>query len=206
MKKSLLIASLALLHYGLAAQSKLTLESYHYRDGGTSTVMPVIQMETNNRWHAEVRYNYDAHQTLSVYAGRTIERGREIMYSITPMLGYSAGKFNGPSVAVNAEATWNNIFLYSQTQYNLSAQARSQSFFYTWSEAGYDISERFFTGVTLQYTLASGERLIEPGIMGGLSFNNVSLTCYLFKPAAEDRYIILGLNYELSFKIKNKHR
>ena len=205
MNRALLLTGLAIMiQYNLPAQSSLLLENYYYKGQGINTVVPMFHLETKNNWYGELRYNYEDINTLSLYAGKTIAGGNALQYCITPLLGYSAGRFRGPSFAVNAEAEWKNFFASSQTQYSLSLKTTEESFFFTWSEAGYAICDYFFAGLALQYTRLNCGDNFEPGFVAGLSFKNISFPCYIFSPFQAERYFVFGLNYEFSLKKKKQ--
>jgi hypothetical protein len=203
--KSLLLLTgwICIFHHKLPAQSKMLLENYYYNsERGTNAIMPMFHLKTNNNWYAEIRYNYEDVNTVSLYAGKTFAKEGDVTYSLTPLLGYSAGRFRGASFAVNAETEWRQFFISSQSQYSRSLKSKDESFFFTWSEAGYCISENFFSGLALQYTKLSYQDIFEPGFLAGVSIKNVSFPCYLFNPFQHERYFILGLNYEFSLKKK----
>jgi hypothetical protein len=201
MKRTLaIIISILLMQHTLSAQSKLLLENYYYKD--MNSIVPMIHVETKDDWYAELRHNYEDAETFSLYAGKTFRSGNEFEFSITPLLGYAVGKFTGPSLALNTDMEWRGLFFSSQNQYSLSARVKEESFFFSWAEVGYSVSDVFFTGITLQYTRLNKQNTAEPGFLAGLSLNNISFPCYLFKPFQRDRYFVLGLNYEFDLKRK----
>jgi hypothetical protein len=159
-----------------------------------------MHFQAKNNWYAELRHNYEDVNTVSLFAGKAFTGGNEVTFSIIPLLGYSIGKFCGPSLALNTETEWKKLFFSSQNQYSISTKVKKESFFFTWTEAGYSISEWLFTGITLQYTRLSAQNIFEPGLLAGLSFKNVSFPCYIFNPFQRKHYFVLGLNYEFSFK------
>ncbi len=202
MSRHLFLVTLAIIvKHTLFAQSKMLLENYYYKKEDYSTIMPVFHFQTNNNWYAELRYNYEEVRTTSFYAGKTITGGDALGYSITPLIGYAVGQFRGLSFAVNAEAEWKSLFMSSQSQYSVSNRTCAESFFFTWSEAGYSLSDYFFTGLALQYTRLSNESYLEPGFFAGLDFKNFSFPCYVFDPFQQP-YFVIGLNYEINFKKK----
>ncbi|MBL0273539.1 MAG: hypothetical protein IPQ06_10810 [Chitinophagaceae bacterium] len=164
--------------------------------------MPVFHYQARNGVYAELRYNYEDVQTLSFYGGKTFSGGKTLQFSLTPMLGYSTGRFTGLSLATNVEVEWKNFYLSSQTQYSMATKQNSADFFFSWSELGYDISDNFFAGVAIQYTRQQEMNDTEPGVMAGLNFKNISIPFYVFGPFKSGRYFVLGLNYECDFKKK----
>src|SRR5258705_8885247 len=99
MKKSLLtiIWSIMML-LNASAQWKAGIEQYNYIGAqSTGSFVPSVHLQSKNNWYAELRYNYENAQTLSLYGGKTFEDGNGLDYQITPMVGFSTGKFTGVS-------------------------------------------------------------------------------------------------------------
>lgn len=186
------------------AQAKSGLENYNMLNQQQEYMwMPILHYQARNGAYAEIRYNYEDVQTLSVYMGKTFSGGKDLKFSLTPMLGFSGGKFSGISLATNAETEWKNFYVSSQTQYSIASRKSNDNFFFSWSELGYGISDKLFAGVAIQYTRQSGSGNLEPGFVGGIEFNNVSIPFYVFNPFNSERYFVLGINYEFQFKKKH---
>jgi hypothetical protein len=198
MNRSLLtiIWIITMLH-NASAQSKMVFENYNYWGHQTPAIfVPMIHIETRNNWYAEMRYNYEEAETISIYAGKTFGSDRAIHYHITPMAGLSAGRFTGASFAANAEVDWKNFYFSSQSQYSRSFKKEIPDFSFNWSELGYNISRNVFAGLSMQYTRQAGKGEAEPGLMAGINFKNVSVPFYVFNPFSSGSYFVLGLNYE----------
>jgi hypothetical protein len=204
MNRNLLIITwIIMMQHNVSAQTKWGFENYNYWGHQTPGVfVPIVHFETKENWYAELRYNYEDIQTLSLYSGKIFAGGHSVQYSVTPMLGLSVGKFTGVSLATNAEAAWKDFYVSSQTQYSMAAKRNATNFFFSWSELGYNVSRNFFTGLASQYTLQTGRNDFEPGFLAGLNFKNVSFPFYVFSPFRAGRYFVLGLNYE--YKLKKK--
>lgn len=153
-------------------------------------------------WYGEIRYNYEDAKTFSLYAGKTFSGGKVAKYSITPMAGYSTGLFTGFSLGVNTDAEWRDFYFSAQSQYSFSSKTKADNFLFSWSELGYSISDHFFTGLSLQYTLTVCQAAVEPGIVTGVRFKNFEIPFYVFKPFRFERYFVLGLSYEFNLKKK----
>jgi hypothetical protein len=198
-----------MIYHDAAAQWKSGIGLYSYTGMPLAeAIVPVFYLQSDNNWYAELRYNYEDAKTFSMYGGKTFSGGNNLEYTITPMAGFSSGRFTGVSFAINADAEWKKIFLSSQTQYSMSVKKNDsiaikksdESFFFSWTELGYNISDHFFAGLSMQYTRQTGENNFEPGFLAGLNFKNLSFPFYLIKPFCPDRYFILGVNYEFSLK------
>lgn len=203
-----LIAFIASLLAGFAtnAQSKWVFEQYNYIEQSSASLVPMVHFEAKNNWYAELRYNYEDLQTISIFGGKTFSGGNSLEYALTPMAGYSAGNFTGVSFGINTELEWDKFYLSAQSQYSMATQKKASSFFFNWSELGYSITNHLFSGVAMQYTKAKDLNQFEPGFLAGLSFKNISFPFYVFSPFAPGRYFILGLNYEYNLKKKNSNR
>lgn len=208
MKKSLLIITLVILmQHSINAQSKWGIENYNYWGRQTSGIfVPMIHFETRNNWYAEMRYNYEDANTVSFFGGKSFSGGNAVTYKITPMTGFSAGRFTGVSLATNIETDWKQFYVSSQSQYSVALKKDYSNFFFTWSELGYNISDHAFAGLAMQYTLQANDNIFEPGIVAGISFKNISIPFYVFSPFRSGRYFVLGLNYEYHFKKKSNSR
>ena len=208
-KYLLAIACLLLIHYTAAAQWKAGIEQYVYTHTALSeAIVPVCHLQSADNFYAELRYNYEDIKTLSIYGGKTFSGGNRLRYDITPMAGFSTGRFTGISFAFNADLEWESFFISSQTQYSLTIKKKDSiaikknagSFFFSWSELGYNFSRYFFAGLAMQYTRQKGKNDFKPGFLAGLNFKNLSFPFYLFSPFHPDHYFVLGVNYEFSFK------
>lgn len=206
-KKRLSAAVLfCLLSGGSFSQAKSGLENYNQLDQDNAYLwMPILHYQSHKGLYAEFRYNYEEAKTASVFLGKTFESsGKKNEYTWTPMIGFSAGIFKGASLALNAEIGWKRCYISSQMQYSHSFTDREQHFYFNWSEAGYEFSERIFTGIAMQYTLQAGAHDFQPGLLAGLNIGNFSIPLYLFRPFSRNHSIILGLNYEYRLKPKRK--
>lgn len=186
-------------------QAKSGIENYSLLSQGKEYIrMPIIHYQTEKGIYTELRYNYEDVQTLSLFAGKTFAGGNVLKYSLTPMAGFSTGRFTGVSLATNGDIVWKNFYLSSQTQYSRSTKKSTADFIFSWSELGYSISDKYFGGIAIQYTRQQGKSDVEPGFVTGLNFKNISIPVYIFSPLKTGRYFLVGLNYECDFKKKRK--
>lgn len=200
-----MLALFCLLGSMAFSQAKSGVENYNLLGQNNEYVwMPVVHYQTKKGMYAELRYNYEDMKTLSLYAGKTFVGGSVFKYSLTPMGGYCIGKFNGLSFAANAEAEWKDFYLSTQTQYSVATKRDMTNFFFSWTEVGYNVFRNFFTGLAVQYTRQQGVNDIQPGLVAGLNFKNISIPFYLFSPFRPGRYVVLGFVYEYHLKGKNK--
>jgi hypothetical protein len=202
-KRLLIIIGSILMQLNVSAQAKAGLEVYKYMHAQIEgSFQPLAHIQTAKNWYGELRYNYEDAKTLSLYGGRTFTDSGCLQYTFTPMVGFSAGRFGGISFAFNTETDWRKFYFASQTQYSIAIKKNSESFFFSWSEAGYTVCEHFYTGLAMQYTLQAGLNEFEPGFLAGLHFGDLYIPFYVFGPFHSGRYFVLGLIYELKFEKK----
>ena len=201
----LLLLWLVLSFNSRAQSSKMVIENYNYLgQPGSGVVVPMIHFETKKNWYAELRYNYEDNQTISFFGGKTFKGGKDFEYSLTPLAGFSAGRFTGLSLGINTEIEWKNFYISSQTQNSFGTKREIADFFFSWSELGYNISEHFFAGLAMQYTRQKDYTGFEPGFVAGLEIKNFTFPVYVFSPFRNGCYFVVGVNYEYKLNKKRK--
>jgi hypothetical protein len=207
-KKLLKAIVLLMLPVTALAQSKSGLESYNQLgDNAGYLWVPVVHYQHQKGFYSEFRYNYEDLHTGSVFMGKVFEIDRRSAnYSITPMIGFSAGNFNGISIALNAELEWKKLYISSQMQYSFSLQKEVPGFYFNWSEAGYAVTDWFILGPAFQYTLQKGAQEFQPGFFMSASAGKFSIPLYVLHAGGGDPLVILGLNYEFSLRRKQSNK
>jgi len=198
-KKNLLIIIWSILmQLSCTAQTKTGIENYNLKSANEPYLwMPIIHRTGKKGLHTEFRYNYEERKTASVYIGKNFKRDSTLSYSITPMLGWVFGKFNGGSVALNADADYKKFFVSVQTQYTASKDGAAKNFFYTWAETGYQPVDWFYTGVSTQLTKVHEEKdVAEFGLLVGFKIKKITVPVYVFSPFGKGRNFIIGINIE----------
>ncbi len=174
------------------------LEQYYYMGTYKAfTLVPVAYYQTNTNWYAEGRFNYEAINTLSLYAGKTFEKKAAFSYAASPIAGVVLGRLNGGSAGINLAMDYQNFYFNTQSQYTFSVQQRSNNFIYSWSDLTYRFSAKFAAGVSVQQTkLYQINGAFERGLVLRTGFKSWSFPLYIFKPESSERYFVLGINYE----------
>jgi len=207
-KRLLSILAAVLIAVQLPAQARSGMENYHQLGEERSYLwIPMLHYSSAKGYYAELRYNYEDAGTFSIFAGKSFKLNRnKVSGTLTPMLGYSAGNFQGLSIGLNTEISSGRFYFSSQMQYSHALVSDQEGFYFNWSEAGYDLSERIYAGLAFQYTLQAAVGDFEPGIVVGLNAGDFSFPVYLFRPFGKGQTVMAGLNYEfrLSGKKKNK--
>lgn len=189
-------------------QGKGGIEQYTYLGTGERPqVAPVIHYQDNNKWYAEARYNYEDRRTFSLYAGKTFSSEKKVAWALTPMIGGMTGKQQGGLLGLNTTISYKKTYFSSQSQYGVSQQGREENFFFSWSEAGYQLLPWMCTGISLQHTkLYNCRAVVEPGLFAGFSFKQWTFPVYSFNPFGAERYFVLGINREWKFGKSKRHR
>jgi len=192
---------LFLLHE-VSAQQVLSFEQYSFVGAGQNSLLaPVAHFQSDKKWYAEARYNYEDLRTFSLYAGRTFSQEKEFSWSLTPVLGAIAGKMNGGSFGLNSSCSYHKFNFSSQAQYSVSAETRYENFFYNWAEFCYQPAEWIYTGIAVQHTrMYATHTVADPGLLLAFSFGQWTVPLYSFNPFAGEKYYVLGINWEWKHK------
>lgn len=187
---------LFLLYNTAHGQGRVGFEEYYYTGQRLSSAqVPKVYYQGQNNWYGEVRYNYEAEQSFSVYTGRTFSRQDTLSYYFTPMAGIVAGKCKGGSAGMNMGVGYRSLSFSSVFEYNFLGKDRS--FFFNWSELGYQLTGHVYAGLALQQTCIYNKATAwEPGLQIGLSLGKWVFPVYAFNPAANKRYFVLGITRE----------
>jgi hypothetical protein len=172
-------------------------EYYIYRDA-QSFLVPLVYFKSHNNWYASFRYNYEESQTFSFQFGKTFSKEGPVSYSVTPLAGLLAGKFQGLSIGTLAEMETGKFSFYTEPEYCIRLNNPSENFFYNWTELSVQPSKIFYTGFALQTIEYKQEPLyLEPGIMLGITIKNFEVPLYLFKTSASSNYFVIGLHWSM---------
>ena len=144
--------------------------------------------------HLEARYNYEALETGSVWAGYNFSGGETVEWEFTPMVGGVFGDTAGIAPGYKGSLSWRKLEFYSEGEYVFDTGSSSDSFFYNWSELTLAPVEWFRFGLVTQRTRAyESDREIQRGGLAGFTFKNVSLGGYLFNPDDEKPTFVLSV-------------
>jgi hypothetical protein len=187
------------------SQSAAVVEQYYFTPaaGSAAMITPMANFTTSNNWYGEARYNFDELNTFSLYAGRKFAQRGNISWEATPLIGGLIGQMTGGSVGVNFGADYRKLFFASQSQYSFSVENNADRYFYHWSEFGYNATSWLYAGLAMQQTnIYKTTGKLEPGCMIGFSVRNWTIPLYAFNAGEEERYFVLGLNWQWAGKKK----
>ena len=157
-------------------------------------VQPTFTADRN--WlHLEARYNYEANDTGSAWAGYNFSGGEKLEWELTPMLGGVFGDTTGIAPGYKGSLTWRKLELYSEGEYVFDTGSTSDSFLYNWSELTLAPAEWFRFGMVTQRTrLYKTDRDIQRGVLAGFSFKKVSVTGYVLNPDEDKPTFVFAIS------------
>jgi hypothetical protein len=158
-----------------------------------SYVQPTVTVD-HDFLHLEARYNYEARRTGSLWVGWNFSWGKDLVFTLTPMVGGVFGDLNGMAPGVEWDLSWGPLELYSESEYVLDFAGSSGNYFYSWSELSVWPFEWLRAGIALQRTRAvESSRLAQWGPLLGLQIWKLTAAAYWFEPGQADAYWVASL-------------
>jgi hypothetical protein len=143
--------------------------------------------------HLEGRYNYEAFETGSLWAGYNFQFGSNLVFQITPMLGVVFGDLTGIAPGYNYSLTYKKFSLTSQGEYVFDVGNSSGNYFYTWSELTYSPWDWLHAGIVAQRTKIYHTSLdVQRGLLLGVTYRKVDVTAYIFNLGWTDPTLVLS--------------
>jgi len=180
------------------AETSLSVSlSYYAMRTEADFLTPVIALD-HGPLHLEARYNYEAIDTGSIFAGYTFSGGDTVSFSITPILGAVYGDNAGVAPGLEASVSWKDFDFYTESEYYIDHHDHHRNYLTSWNEVGWRplpplrvalVTQRTRTvdegrdvqrGALLQWTLKRGATL-------GINF---------FNPASDRRFTIASLAFQ----------
>src|SRR5262249_21316167 len=142
----------------------------------------------------ELRYNYEAIKTGSIWIGYNFSWGENLILELTPMLGGVFGDITGAAPGYNFSVSYKQIELSSQGEYFIDAGNRAGNFFYTWSELGWTPIDWFRFGVVIDRTRAFGSDFeIRRGPFVGFQYKKADFTTYWLSPGSRNATFVFAI-------------
>jgi hypothetical protein len=160
-------------------------------------VQPTITADYD-RWHLELRYNYEALKTGSAWVGCNFSGGEKLAWEFTPMIGGVFGDTTGVAPGYKGSLSWWKLELYSEGEYVWDIGDSSENFFYNWSELSLAPVEWFRFGLVTQRTrVYQTDREVQRGLLVGFSWRKLNLTTYVLNPDERKPTFVVavGLNF-----------
>jgi hypothetical protein len=156
---------------------------------------PVVTAD--HRWlHLEARYNYEAQETGSLWAGYNLSVGDRLVFEATPMLGAVFGNTTGIAPGCKLALSYKKIELSTESEYVYDPSDSKNSFFYTWNELVYSPTDWFHAGLAAQRTRAYHTPLdVQRGFSVGFSHKSLDFTTFVFNAGWTDPTVVLFLGF-----------
>lgn len=145
--------------------------------------------------HLEARYNYEAMDSGSIFAGWTFEGGDKLTWAMTPMFGVVFGQKEGFAPGLELSLGYGIVDFYSESEYVRDTETKEDSFTYSWNELGISPLDWLRFGVVTQRTMTyQSERDIQRGTFVQGMYRKVTVAGYVFNPDdAESRFAVFSL-------------
>jgi hypothetical protein len=144
--------------------------------------------------HFEARYQYEAKDSASVFAGWTFSGGERLTYSVRPILGVLAGRSQGVIPGVEASLAYGPVDLYVEAEYVRFYHEPDESFTYAGASSG----TRRGSGCAWASSASARARstasaISSAAVFGQFILGPATVGVYAFNPDASSRYWILSL-------------
>jgi len=197
-------ASTALLHAtqviaaeaatAVAPETSFAATGYYYAMRDQSDFGVGVASLDRGRLHLEARYNYEARNATSVFAGWKFASGETVNFEVTPIVGGLFGAARGIVPGVEASVGWRTLDVYIEAEYVRDLDDSSASYFYSWSELGWKPVEWLRLGLAGQRTrTVETGRDFQRGVFGQVQAGPVTVAVYAFNPDSGSRYFIASL-------------
>jgi hypothetical protein len=148
--------------------------------------------------HIEARYNYEAIDSGSLFAGWKFSGGKKLTWEVTPILGAVFGSMEGIAPGFEAAAAYGIADFYIEAEYVRDLEVKEDSFYYSWSELGFTPWEWLRFGLVGQRTkVYKSDRDIQRGLFAQVIYRKATLGVYIFNPDDGDtRFTVFSLGAE----------
>ena len=144
--------------------------------------------------HLEARYNYEAQDSGSLFAGWKFSGGEKLTYELTPILGAVFGQKEGIAPGFEASIGYGIVDFYTETEYMRDLEVRQDSFTYSWNELGFTPLEWLRFGLVTQRTMVyQSDRDIQRGGFAQIMYKKVIAGVYVFNPDDSDNRFMVFL-------------
>jgi hypothetical protein len=176
----------------------LNFDYYHVRIPQSKNVNGGLIVAEHGDLILEARYNYEAIDTGSVFAGKRFAFGETVKFNLIPMGGVLFGKTDGVAPGLDLNITWGILGLYSQNEFVFNFSGAQSDFFFTWTELNLYPTEWFhFGGVLLKFEVPGIPNELQKGIDLGFTYKSFSLTGYIFDIGLKSEFGLINFNFNL---------
>jgi hypothetical protein len=147
--------------------------------------------------HLEGRYNYEDRRSVSAFIGWNFEFGKTVTLQVTPMFGGVGGDTDGIIPALEVNLAWRRLEVYSEGEYVIDLDQRTNRFLYNWSEVSVWAAKSLRGGLVTQRTRAyRTPRDIQRGLLVGVTVSKVEAVFYVFNPGSTDYFFVASVSVQ----------
>jgi hypothetical protein len=144
--------------------------------------------------HLEARYNNEDYHTGSLWFGRNFQAGKNLVLTVTPIIGGVFGRTNGIAPGCEASLTYKKFELSINNYYLFNTGNHSANYYYNWPQLTYSPLSWLHTGVVAQRNKILHTGLdTQRGFFVGLSHKQFEFTTYIFNVGWTDPTTVLEL-------------
>jgi hypothetical protein len=171
---------------------------YYYLLDDESDYLLAIATAKRGRLHLEARYNYEAADAGSLFAGWTFSGGDAVSFELTPILGTVLGDNHSIVPGLEASLAFRIVDFYTEAEYVHDLDEQDDSFTYVWSELGFSPLERWRIGLAGQRLREhETERDTQRGVFAQFASGAFTYGAYVFNLDEDDaRFVVLQLGAE----------
>ena len=138
----------------------------------------------DHKWlHLEARYNYENLHTGSLWAGYNFSWGKNVVLDVTPMVGAVFGRTNGIAPGCEVSLSYKRFEASIANEYVITPGNSNNSFYYSWPEATFSVTDWLKLGGVAQHTKAYHTTLeVQRGFLVGVNHKKWEATTYIFNP------------------------
>jgi len=157
-------------------------------------ILPVFRAD-KNKLHLEARYNYEDRETFSAWVGYNFSGGRNLEYTITPMIGGVVGLSDGMAPGLEITLNLKRFEFYSESEYYIDFESSENHFLYTWTDITYSPTDWLWFGISGQRTrLYQTDLDIQRGLLIGGGLKGWELTTYMYNLGFDDPFFLVALS------------
>jgi len=157
---------------------------------------PVLTADHN--WlRLEARYNDENLHTGSLWVGYNLTAGKNLVLTVTPMVGGLFGRTTGIAPGCEASLTYKKASLSVSNEYVFDTDHKSGNFYYAWPELTYSVLNWLKVGLVAQHTKAYKTSLmVDRGFLVGVSHKKLEFTTYVFNAGWTTPTVVLEAGYQ----------
>ena len=151
----------------------------------------------NKSLRIEGRYNYEAINTASVFAGWKLNTGKTLTLEAIPMLGMVFGQTNGIAPAIEAQLRFKKLDFYTESEYMIDFARKENNFLFTYTELAYRICKPVRVGLAaLRTRIYQTELNIQRGFFGEYYFGSFRTGFYYYDPFTSSNFADISFSVD----------